>query len=157
MLVLITHWFTRAERSRANTLLMLGNPITVPWMSIITGYLIHSLGWQVAFIVEGLPSVVWAFLWLLLMRDKPSDAPWMSAEGSAAIEQRLAQEQLVCPASAACVKRLRARCAAVERCYFCWSVGVYGFVLWLPTIIRAGDVIGIEGPACSQQYRICWR
>jgi MFS family permease len=22
--------------------------------------------------------------------------------------------------------------------YFCWSVGVYGFVLWLPTIVRQG-------------------
>ena len=145
MLVLITHWFTRAERSRANTLLMLGNPITVLWMSIITGYLIHYLGWQVTFIVEGLPSVVWAFLWLLLIRDKPSDAPWMSAEGSAAIEQRLAQEQLVLP-------RIRSLREAFARrdvlllsvVYFCWSVGVYGFVLWLPTIIRAGDVIGIE-------------
>src|SRR5271165_57893 len=85
MLVLITHWFTRAERSRANTLLMLGNPITVLWMSVITGYLIHSLGWQMTFIVEGLPSVAWAFAWLMIMRDRPSDAPWMSAAGCAAI------------------------------------------------------------------------
>ena len=29
MLILLSHWFTRAERSRANTILILGNPITV--------------------------------------------------------------------------------------------------------------------------------
>ena len=28
--------------------------------------------------------------------------------------------------------------------YFCWSAGVYGFVLWLPTMIRAGSARGIE-------------
>ena len=41
MLVLISRWFTREERSRANTLLMFGNPVTILWMSIISGYLIR--------------------------------------------------------------------------------------------------------------------
>ncbi len=36
MLVLLTRWFTREERSRANAVLILGNPVTVLWMSIIT-------------------------------------------------------------------------------------------------------------------------
>jgi sugar phosphate permease len=145
MLVLITKWFTRQERSRANTLLMLGNPITVLWMSIVTGYLIHSLGWQMTFIVEGLPSIVWAFLWLAIMRDKPSDAQWMSTEGSAALERRLAQEQLVlAPIRNWSQAFLRRDVLLLSVVYFCWSLGVYGFVLWLPTILRAGNGMGIE-------------
>ena len=32
---------------------------------------------------------------------------------------------------------------ALSVVYFCWSLGVYGFVLWLPTIIRAGASTGI--------------
>ena len=40
MLILLMGWFTRAERSRANTFLILGNPVTVLWMSAVTGYLI---------------------------------------------------------------------------------------------------------------------
>ena len=27
--------------------------------------------------------------------------------------------------------------------YFCWSIGVYGFVLWLPSILKEGSGIGI--------------
>jgi hypothetical protein len=27
--------------------------------------------------------------------------------------------------------------------YFCWSTGVYGFVLWLPSNLRSGNQIGI--------------
>ena len=145
MLVLVTRWFTRQERSRANTLLMLGNPVTVLWMSIVTGYLIHALGWQMTFIVEGLPSIVWAFIWLAIMRDKPDDAPWMSPEGSAALAQRLAQEQLILPAIRSWRQAFaRQDVLLLSVVYFCWSVGVYGFVLWLPTILRAGNEMGIE-------------
>ncbi len=145
MLALITRWFLRRERARANTLLMLGNPITVLWMSVITGYLIAAVGWQKAFIIEGLPSVLWAFVWLSVMRDKPTDAPWMSAESSAALEQQLVQEQLVLPRVASLREAFGRRdVLALCAVYFSWSLGVYGFVLWLPTIIRKGISIGIE-------------
>lgn len=53
MLILLTRWFTKAERSRANTFLILGNPATILWMSIVSGYLINSLGWRWMFILEG--------------------------------------------------------------------------------------------------------
>ncbi len=35
MLILLTNWFTRAERSRANAILILGNPVTVTWMAAV--------------------------------------------------------------------------------------------------------------------------
>ncbi len=94
MLLLLTRWFTRAERSRANALLILGNPITVLWMSAITGYLIQAVGWQRTFIYEGLPSVLWAFLWLFLVQDKPADSPWMTPGAVETLERQLALEQL---------------------------------------------------------------
>ena len=53
MLVLLSRWFTKAERSRANTFLILGNPVTILWMSIVSGYLINSYGWRWMFIWEG--------------------------------------------------------------------------------------------------------
>ncbi|MDP4108013.1 MAG: MFS transporter, partial [Bacillota bacterium] len=63
MLVFLSHWFTKKERSRANTFLILGNPATVLWMSIVSGYLVNSIGWRWMFIAEGLPAVIWAFIW----------------------------------------------------------------------------------------------
>ena len=71
MLILLTNWFTRAERSRANAILILGNPVTVTWMAAATGYLIHAVGWQMTFILEGIPSVLWAFVWIVVARDQP--------------------------------------------------------------------------------------
>ena len=60
LLVYISNWFTQSERSRANTFLILGNPVTVLWMSVLSGYLIHAFGWREMFIFEGIPAVIWA-------------------------------------------------------------------------------------------------
>src|SRR5580698_4258326 len=145
MLILLTNWFTRAERSRTNTILLLGNPVTVLWMSAATGYLIRSFGWQMTFIVEGLPAVLWAFGWLYLVRDRPQEAAWMSPEASAELNQQLEREQWLLP-QVADVKSafLNPNVILLSIQYFLWSVGVYGFVLWLPTIIQRGASSGIE-------------
>ena len=144
MLLLLTQWFTRAERSRANALLMLGNPLTVLWMSAVTGYLIQSLGWQRTFVVEGLPSVAWAFLWFWMVRDKPSEARWISDSGARELEAALTREQTVI-ASVASVRAalVRSDVMLLAAQYFCWSLGIYGFVLWLPTIVRQGTVLSM--------------
>src|ERR1700761_4222085 len=60
MLIFISNWFTKRERSRANTFMILGNPVTVLWMSVVSGYLVHSLGWRPMFIAEGAPAIIWA-------------------------------------------------------------------------------------------------
>jgi nitrate/nitrite transporter NarK len=113
-------------------------------MSVITGYLIQAFGWQKTFIFEGLPAVLWAFVWVFFVRDKPSQAQWISPPASAAIERQLALEQFTVPP----VRNLREALfrrdvISLSVLYFCWSLGVYGFVLWLPTIIRAGTSTGM--------------
>ena len=74
MLILLSHWFTKAERSRANTVLILGNPVTVLWMSIVSGYLVQVMGWRGMFIVEGAPPILWAVVFWLLVDDTPAQA-----------------------------------------------------------------------------------
>lgn len=144
MLLLLTRWFTRAERSRANSLLIVGNPVTVLWMSAATGYLMQALGWQRTFILEGLPSVAWAFAWLLLIRDTPRHSPWMTSEATDWLENELALEQVtVPPISAMRAALLRADVLLLSAVYFFWSLGIYGFVLWLPQIVRQGAALSM--------------
>ncbi|MGH9639503.1 MAG: MFS transporter [Bryobacteraceae bacterium] len=143
-LLLLTRWFTRSERSFANTILILGNPITVLWMSAITGYLIQDFGWQMAFIIEGLPSVIWAFGWIAIARDKPEQARWVTADAAATLDTQLAKEQLaVAPVRNVRQALLRGDMLLLSAQYFLWSLGVYGFVLWLPTIVRQGSALSM--------------
>jgi len=145
MLILLTHWFTRAERSRANAILILGNPVTVTWMAAVTGYLIKAAGWQMTFILEGIPSVLWAFVWVLVARDRPHEASWLSAGNSERLEAALELEQTALPQywNLAAVLRVP---SVILLCvqYFFWSFGVYGLVLWIPEMIRSGSSRGIE-------------
>ena len=144
MLILLTNWFTRAERSRTNTLLILGNPVTVVWMSLVTGYLIKAVGWQMTFILEGIPSVLWGFVWLFVIRDYPHQAKWLNAGGREVLQQQLEREQWLLPRvenMRSALRHLSVILLTVQ--YFFWSLGVYGFVIWLPSVIQKGALKGI--------------
>jgi sugar phosphate permease len=137
LLILLTRWFTRAERSRANSVMILANPVTVLWMSALTGFLIRAWGWQQSFIIEGMVAVVWSVFWLVLMRDRPLEAPWLGASARVELEKELDREQTQLPR----IENLWAAFGqknVLRLCinYFFWSVGIYGFVLWLPVVIR---------------------
>ncbi|CAI0922228.1 MFS transporter [Serratia entomophila] len=144
MLIYISNWFTKSERSRANTFLILGNPVTVLWMSVVSGYLIHAFGWREMFIIEGIPAVIWAFCWWVLAKDKPAQAKWLNEEEKLALQRQLDEEQKGIKAVRNYGEAFRSRnvillCAQ----YFAWSIGVYGFVLWLPSILRSGMQMGM--------------
>lgn len=153
LLVFLTHWFTRPERSRANTLLILGNPLTVTWASAASGYVIeyftrHQVGrltgWQMMFVVEGLPSVLWAFLWLLLADDRPTDALWLSKREAIAVQEALDQEQRTIPTMANYLVAFKdSRVLLLCAQFLTWSIGIYGFVMWLPTIVKEGSQRGV--------------
>jgi sugar phosphate permease len=146
MLVLLSRWFVRSERSRANSLLIFGNPVTIIWMSITSGYLVHSLGWRWMFILEGIPAIAWAFCWLYLVEDQPEKALWMPPGESAALQTALRDEQQGIPP----VRNLFAACRSPAVRVLCliyalWSLGVYGFVLWLPSILLHAPGVNIIG------------
>jgi len=146
LLILLSHWFTTAERSRANTILILGNPITVLWMSIVSGYLTHSVGWRGMFIAEGVPSVAWAAIWWWLVDESPRDAAWLSTAERQAIEARLAEEQRhIAPVRNYRDAFLSPAVMLLSLQYLFWSIGVYGFILWLPSMLKSGSKIGLVG------------
>lgn len=139
MLVYLCHWFTRAERSRANTFLILGNPVTMLWMSVVSGYLVQHYSWRWMFIVEGLPAVIWAFIWWRLADDRPAEATWLSTQEKQDLQRALDAEQVgMAPVKnyAAAFRSPKVILLALQ--FFCWSIGVYGFVLWLPSILKQG-------------------
>jgi sugar phosphate permease len=144
MLIYLANWFTRGERSRANTFLILGNPVTVLWMSVLSGYLVQALSWRWMFILEGVPAIVWAFIWWALVRDRPHEVHWLTAAEQQAIETTLQREQIGMPAMKNYAEAFRSR-TVLLLCvqYFCWSIGVYGFVLWLPSILKEGSNLGL--------------
>src|SRR3954463_6686068 len=144
MLIFLSRWFTKAERSRANTFLILGNPATILWMSVLSGYLINAVGWRWMFIVEGFPAIIWAFLWWRIVDDKPKDARWLTEDEKEALERQLQKEQQGIKPVKNFAKAFKSRIVILLSLqYALWSIGVYGFVMWLPSIIKAAPNMDI--------------
>jgi sugar phosphate permease len=157
MVVFLSHWFTRRERGRANTLLILGNPVTLLWMSVVSGYLVAAVGYRWMFIIEGLPAILWAFAFRWLVDDRPADAAWLAEDERHDLQGALAAEQRSLPAPRGLRRTARSRNAVVLSAqYFLWSVGVYGLVFWLPTIVKdlTGRGIGSTGALTAIPYAV---
>jgi sugar phosphate permease len=157
MLIFLAHWFTSAERGRANSFLILGNPVTVMWLSGVSGYLVAATSWRWMFIIEGLPAIAWAFLFRAWTADRPKDATWLDPGERTAVEEALAAEQSNLPRSVTYREALTNRSVIVLAVqYFLWSLGVYGFVFWLPSIIKAasGHGIGATGLLSAVPYAL---
>lgn len=156
MVMLLSRWFTHGERGRANTLLILGNPVTVMWLSALSGWLVSVTDWRVMFIVEGVPSVIWGLFCLRLIKDRPEDAKWVAP----AELEVLRGDRASAPAASGTLREeygkvLRSRpvlLMAVQ--YFFWSFGMYGFIFWLPSIVKkgSGEGIGATGLLTAVPY-----
>ncbi|HVT72092.1 MAG TPA: MFS transporter [Lacunisphaera sp.] len=144
MLIYISRWFSRSERSMANTLFILGNPVTVLWMSVLSGYLIAVLSWRWMFILEGLPAVLWAFVAWVPATDQPDGAAWLTPAEKTALARTLAAERTATIAVRSYGDMFRSpRLLLLGVQYACWSAGVFGFVLWLPSILVHGKSMGM--------------
>jgi sugar phosphate permease len=144
MLILLSNWFTKKERSKANTFLILGNPVTILWMSVLSGYLIHSFGWRGMFIIEGIPAIIWAIVWWKVIDDKPKNVNWLTNEESYEIENQLLQEQVHIKPVKNYAEAFKLRVVILLSLQFAlWSIGQYGFIMWLPSIIKAAPGMSI--------------
>ena len=96
------------------------------------------------FILEGVPAIIWALFWWRLVNDKPTEARWLSEEDKDALETLLRKEQQNIKPVKNYLEAFKTK-AVILLClqYAFWSVGVYGFVMWLPTIIKSAPGITI--------------
>lgn len=144
MLIVLSRWFTQSERSKANTFFLLGAPGTILWMSIVSGYLIKSFGWRYMFILEGLPAILWAFGWWYLVADKPQNAHWLMDSEKNHLEQILREEQQLIKPVRNYKETFQSKLVLLLCLqYGLWSIGVYGFVMWLPSILSAAPAMTI--------------
>jgi sugar phosphate permease len=79
-LVLISHWFPRKERARANSLFSIAIPISLIVSAPLSGWLLDRWNWRVMLAVEGAFPLLWVLAWILCVYDYPHEAPWISAE-----------------------------------------------------------------------------
>lgn len=93
VLILIANWFPLKERARANSLWMCCLPLSSVLISPITGALLDHFSWRTVLFVEGVPPLIWAIVWLLVVSDHPHNAKWASDAEREYIEAELTADE----------------------------------------------------------------
>lgn len=147
----LTLWYPQERRARAVALFMAATPVAgivgAPLSGLLLG--LHGFwgleGWRWMFVLEGLPAVLLGFSVLRLLPDGPHDAPWLDAPERDALARELSASPLEEPHGLRGVISALARDRRVwllSIAYFALCVGMYGLVMWMPTII--GEILGAD-------------
>ncbi|KWR91457.1 2-ketogluconate transporter [Cupriavidus sp. IDO] len=158
VLTMVGNWFPDHERGRANALVIMFVPIAGIITAPLSGLVIAALDWRWLFIVEGLISLVCLAVWWKLACDRPEQASWISPDEKAYIQTRLheeAQRSAVAgaptgrgaPGTRAVLAQILAQGVIWQliAVNFLYQMGIYGYTLWLPTILK-----GLTGGGMGQ-------
>jgi MFS family permease len=91
-IIMLAHWFPRAERARANAFWNLCQPLAVAASAPITGWLLGAYGWRTMLMLEGCLPFLWLPIWWFFISDHPREAKWISPEEREFLETTLERE-----------------------------------------------------------------
>jgi sugar phosphate permease len=138
-LVLISHWFPRGERARANALWMLCGPIAIVISSPLSGWILDHWNWRTMMISEGALPFVWFGAFNLLIYDHPRDARWISVDERNYLEGTLGRQsaELKCVNSEITLRSIFGpQLLLLNLIYFLRTSAELGFLMWLPSAVE---------------------
>ncbi|HZQ00705.1 MAG TPA: MFS transporter [Reyranella sp.] len=137
-IVLIRKWFTRTERARANTMFLISIPIAQVIANPISGLVLQHFGWQMMFVVEAAPGLVWALVWIWAITENPKDAAWLDpAEKARLVAALEAENAQAAPVQGHWVKTLWHPAVLLLALYnFAALMAEWGVTFWLPTVLK---------------------
>lgn len=141
----MTSWFPRSYRGRAVAWFMVAAPLSSLLGAPVSGWLMTFdglfglKGWQLLFVVEGLPAMVLGLACLFFLTDRPRNARWLEQAEREWLESVVEQEK---------AEQARQHGTEVWRAFVdirLWGLtlvlfgfigGMIGFSLWLPQIVK---------------------
>lgn len=141
VLTIVRHWFPSEERGRATAFVIMNNPIASIITGPLSGLILTRFTWHYVFIIEGIISLALILIWLPLISDRPETAKWISKEERDYLVERLEAEQKCMEVSQQKKTSLKdilnnKTLWKLVLIFFFVQTGVYGYTLWLPTILK---------------------
>ncbi|WP_126283803.1 MFS transporter [Burkholderia stagnalis] len=142
VLTMVSNWFPDRERGRANAMVIMFVPLAGMITAPLSGFILAAYDWRHLFYGAGLVSLAFLAIWLPFADDRPETARWLSPREKAYLVDALRAEREAARGSAqhtATSFRALLRDETVWRLVainFCYQVGIYGYTLWLPTLLK---------------------
>jgi MFS family permease len=143
-ILFLSMWVPSRYRSRVLMLFYLAQPLTTVLGAPLAGWLMqqhevffHLAGWRFMFLCVSIPAIIVGIICWFYLKDKPSDAGWLTAE-----EQRWLTDELAKEKTSGATKHVKASAAftsgrvwVLAFIYFGAIYGLYSLGFFLPTII----------------------
>ena len=143
-------WFPAQYRTRMIAWFMVAIPVSSVVGGPISGWLLGLdgvgglAGWQWMFLLEGLPVVFVGLSLLWLLADRPEDVSWLNDEERRIVRDRLAAEQRPREVRRFAVAIRDVRVILLALVQFGFLVGSYAIGIFLPLILREGQLSDFE-------------
>jgi MFS family permease len=143
----LTYWIPARYRARILAAFLTSTALSGAVGNPLAGQLMrldgigHLHGWQWLFLIEGIPAVLLgiAILVFPILPDRPAKARWLSEEEAHWLEGRLAADGRHPHVNHIVDLRAAARdpwLGLLSVVYFMLIMGLYGFIYWLPSIVK---------------------
>ncbi|MBN3754799.1 MFS transporter [Paraburkholderia sp. Tr-20389] len=136
-------WFPAKFRTRMLAWFMVGVPVSSILSGPLSGLLLNLdgvlglAGWKWMFILQGLPASIIGIVVLLMLRDNPSQASWLSEAERQALIGMLASERREKEKKHLGAALKDPRVLILTGIQFGFVLGSYGIGIWLPTILKS--------------------
>ncbi|WP_427112787.1 MFS transporter [Megasphaera sueciensis] len=143
--VLFPRWFLAGERAKAISLMLTSLLIAAIVGAPVAGILLDLnlfgfAGWQTLFLLEAIPALIFTFVFLLWVKDRPDKVSWLSQEEKDYLNETIAAEE----EAKAKVKKYTIMQSLTDKqvwrlciIYFTWITGFWGFNFWMPQALKS--------------------
>ena len=149
VLYYLTLWFPQHYRGRITSMLFLASAfaglVGAPLSGLVLGHLdgvMNMRGWHWLFLLGGLPCIGLGLLVLMVLKDKVTDAHWLTAQEKTYLASRIAHHEPHKGGSLLAALKLPGF-LMLGLIYFLIQVASYGLNFWAPQLIRSA---GTESP-----------
>ena len=143
IILYLTNWFPSRRRGRMVALFMTAIALTGVVGGPLSGWILHQFnglanlkGWQMLFLLEGIPSILIGLCIPFILNDGIRSARWLTDEEKELLEQNLKDEEFhkshLSLGQIFVDHRLLLFCLV----YFCCAFGLYGAGFWIPQLIK---------------------
>src|SRR5260370_21468589 len=143
IILCLTYWFPSRRRGRVVAFFMVAIALTGLIGAALSGWILHAFdgfaglkGWQMLFLLEGIPSILLGILIPFLLSNGVRSAGWLNEEEKQMIEQKLKSEEVHKEHLPLDRVFFDPRLLLFALIYFCCVTGLYGTGFWIPQLIK---------------------
>lgn len=147
VLYYLTLWFPQHYRGRITSMLFLASAfaglIGAPVSGLVLGHmdgLFEMRGWHWLFLLGGLPCIALGLVVLFTLKDRISDANWLSSNEKSYLASRIASHEMNKHEGSLLTALRLPGFLMLAFIYFLIQVASYGLNFWAPQLIRSAGI-----------------